>query len=34
MSENYQRYLELIENFYQSKNHYLGMIKHKKCDEK
>lgn len=34
MSENYQRYLELIENFYQSKNHYLGNdSKHKKCDE-
>ena len=24
MDENYQRYLELIENFYQSKNNYLG----------
>mgnify|MGYP001239802933 CR=1 FL=1 len=34
MSENYQRYLELIENFYQSKNYYLGNdSKHKKCDE-
>ena len=33
MDENYQRYLELIENFYQSKNHYLGnKDKHLKCD--
>ena len=34
MDENYQRYLELIENFYQSKNHYLGnKDKHLKCDD-
>jgi len=33
MNENYQRYLELIENYYQSKNHYLGnKDKHLKCD--
>ena len=33
MNENYQRYLELIENFYQSKNNYLGnKDKHSKCD--
>jgi len=33
MNENYQRYLELIENFYQSKNNYLeGNDKHLKCD--
>ena len=33
MDENYQRYLELIENFYQSKNNYLGnKDKHSKCD--
>ena len=34
MDENYQRYLELIENYYQSKNHYLGnKDKHLKCDD-
>ena len=33
MDENYQRYLELIENFYQSKNNYLsGVDKNSKCD--
>ena len=32
MDENYQRYLELIENFYQSKNYYLsGGDKFSKC---
>ena len=34
MDENYQRYLELIENFYQSKNFYLsGVDKYSKCDD-
>jgi len=33
MDDNYQNYLELIENFYQSKNNFLtGQDKHLKCD--
>ena len=34
MDENYQRYLELIENFYRSKNYYLsGGDKFSKCNK-